>query len=79
MSRPALSRTLPLVVVMAALTLTSRPQHADEIAVGRGDRRVDVDVAIGVQRQRGRRAAAVQATASLTKMSPLPGCRRRRC
>jgi hypothetical protein len=41
----AFSSTLPLVVVIGALTFTSRPQHAIEIAVGGGDRGVDVDVA----------------------------------
>ena len=70
--RPALSSTLPLVVVTAALTLTSRPQHTTKfplVAVtawltftSRSAFSVKV-VALGL---------AVQLTASLTLISPLP-------
>src|SRR4029077_5451301 len=71
--RPALNRTLPLVVVIAEPTLISRPQHTTKfplVAVmaalmftSRAAFNVNV-VVLGV---------AVQLTASLTVISPLPG------
>ena len=71
--RPASSRTLPLVVVIGALTFTSRPQQATRLPLvaviaalmltSRWAFNVRV---VGVE-------DAVQAMASLTWMSPLPG------
>ena len=71
-SWPALSRMLPLVVVMGALTFTSRPQQATMLPLVARDRALmftsrnafSVKV-VGVP-------DAVHATASLTRMSPLP-------
>src|SRR5471030_1934510 len=71
--RPAVSNTLPLVVVMGALILASRPQHTTTLpltavmaAFTFTSRRAFIlkVVVLGV---------AVQLTASLTLMSPLPG------
>src|SRR5450830_1203929 len=70
---PALSKTLPLVVVIAAFTLASRPQHTTKFPL----------VAVMAAFTLTSRAAfndsvvvlgvAVQLTASLTLISPLPG------
>ena len=72
-SWPALSRMLPFVVVSAALTFTSRPQQATILPL------VAVIAAL-ILRSRNAFSVnvvalpdAVQATASLTMMSPLPG------
>ncbi len=71
--RPALSRTLPLVVVMAAFRLMSRPQQTTKlpfvavIAAFRFTSRAAFSVSVVVV------GAAVQLTASLMLMSPLPG------
>ncbi len=72
-SRPALIRTLPLVVVIGAATLASRPQQITKLPLvavtaaftftSRAASRVKV-VVLG---------AAVQVTAWSTLMSPLPG------
>ena len=71
--RPALSRTLPLVVVIAELTVMSRPQQTTKLPfvavtakftfTSRSASNLSV-VVLGV---------ATQLTASLTVMSPLPG------
>jgi hypothetical protein len=71
--RPAANKTLPLVVVMGAFTLMSRPQHTEKfpstavtaacMLVSRSASKVRV---VGAP-------LAVQLTASLTKISPLPG------
>ena len=70
-SRPALSRTLPLVVVIFAFTLTSRPQQTTRfplvavIAAFTFTSRTASNVrVVGIPE-------AVQLTASLTKISPL--------
>ena len=72
-SRPAFSRTLPLTVVIGALTLISRPQQATRLPlVALIDAlmftsRVAFSVSVVGAPE------AVQAMASLTWMSPLPG------
>jgi hypothetical protein len=69
---PALSRTLPLVVVIGALTFTSRPQHATTLPL------VAVIAALMLTSRTAFSVKvvgapdAVQATASLTWMSPAP-------
>ncbi len=69
---PAPSRTLPLVVVMAALTFTSRPQQVTKfpfvavMALLMFTSRAALNVRVVVL------GVAVQLTASLTVMSPLP-------
>ncbi len=73
MSRPALRRTLPLTVVIVPLALMSRPQHTTKlplvavIALFRSTSRSAISFRVVVL------GAAVQLTASLTMMSPLPG------
>ena len=72
-SRPALSKTLPLTVVIAAFTLISRPQQiatlplvAEIAAFTLTSRTAFIVSVVGLE-------LAVQLTASLTWISPLPG------
>src|ERR1700686_2226565 len=69
--RPALNKTLPLVVVMAAFTLISRPQHAEKFPL------TAVIAAFTLMSRKAFKlrvvvlGVAVQLTASFMKMSPL--------